>query len=369
MLRFDRIMNDLRLVLLCVIGMIGFSSCKDDVKDPDTFNRSEMLSYYADNLIVPGYTATETAVVELQTAVNTFLADRNATTLQLAQEKWTSAFLAFKRVNAYNFGPAGEDGLRKSLQEEVATFPISDTKMQNILNGAAYNLNDFNRDARGFLAIEYLIFSQTLSNEELLASFDSAQKRDFLVALTADVLSRISTVKQAWTSSYRSSFVSNNGTDAGSSTSLLYNEFVKSYENLKNFQLGLPCGLRPGQTGVAPNLVEAFSSGQSITFIKAQLNSLENIWRGGSDEKGFKKYLMSVTGGPALVSTTEAALGMVRQKMDVLLESIPMQQQLIDNPQPIIDLHTEIQKNTKNYKSDLSSLIGIAITYSSGDGD
>lgn len=362
-------MSYLRLLLFVFVALLGFSSCKDDKKDPDTFNRSEMLSYYADNLIIPGYTASEQAVTEFQTAVTTFLANRNLSNLQLAQEKWSAAFLAFKRVNAYNFGPAGEDGLRKTLQEELATFPVSDSKMQNILNGAAYNLNDFNRDARGFLAIEYLLFSRTMSPDELLASFDSAPKRDYLLALTADVLSRISTVKQAWTSSFRSSFVSNNGTDAGSSTSLLYNEFVKSYENLKNFQLGLPCGLRPGQTGVAPNLVEAYYSGQSTLFIKAQMASLENIWRGGSDEKGFKNYLMSVTGGPALVSTTEASLGMIQQKMDALSESIPMQEQLIDNPQPIIDLHTEIQKNTKNFKSDLSSLIGIAITYSSGDGD
>ena len=150
---------------------------------------------------------------------------------------------------------------------------------------------------------------------------------------------------------------------------LLYNEFVKSYENLKNFQLGLPLGLRPGQTAVAPNLVEAFYSGQSLHFLKLQLASLENIWRGGSQEKGFKNYLNSVTGGPALVATTEAQLGMIRQKIDAISDQVSMQQQLVDNAQPLLDLHTEIQKNTKNYKSDLSSLIGIAITYSSGDGD
>jgi hypothetical protein len=33
------------------------------------------------------------------------------------------------------------------------------------------------------------------------------------------------------------------------------------------------------------------------------------------------------------------------------------------------EVHTELLKLTRFYKSDLSSLIGIAVTYSSGDGD
>mgnify|MGYP007059449494 CR=1 FL=1 len=33
------------------------------------------------------------------------------------------------------------------------------------------------------------------------------------------------------------------------------------------------------------------------------------------------------------------------------------------------NLHTEMQKLTRFFKSELSSLLGISITYSSGDGD
>jgi len=360
--------NIIPSLLLAFISFL-FASCKDEIKDTDSFNRSEMLQFYANELIIPAYAASETALSALKISVDTFVQTKTLVNLEDVQAKWTSAYASFQNANAYNFGPAGEDGLKKTLQEEVGTFPVSDSKMQSILNGGAYNVNDFNRDARGFLAIEYLLFSQQLSNNELLLSFESARKLEYLVVLVQDVLTSVSAVKQAWNNSYKTAFIGNNGTDAGSSTSLLYNEFVKKYENLKNFQLGLPLGLRPGQTAVAPNLVEALYSGQSIYFLKLQLASIENIWRGGNQEKGFKRYLNAVTGGPALVSTTEAQLGIIRQKLDAISDQISMQQQLLDNPQPLLDLHTEIQKNTKNYKSDLSSLIGIAITYSSGDGD
>lgn len=362
-------MKNISSIILIGFIIISFAGCKDDIKNTDSFNRSEMLRVYANDLIIPAYSASETAISALKTSADTFAQSKTLANLENVQAKWISAYASFQNANAYNFGPAAEDGLKKTLQEEVGTFPVSDSKMQSILNGGAYNVNDFNRDSRGFLAIEYLLFSQQLSNNEILVSFDSERKKEFLFALIQDVLSRVSAVKQTWNNSYKTSFIGNNGTDAGSSTSLLYNEFVKSYENLKNFELGLPLGLRPGQTDVAPNLVEARYSGQSVYFLKLQLASLENIWRGGNQEKGFKSYLNAVTGGPALVSTTEAQLGMIRQKLNAISDQTSMQQQLLNNPQVLLDLHTEIQKNTKNFKSDLSSLIGIAITFSSGDGD
>jgi hypothetical protein len=46
-----------------------------------------------------------------------------------------------------------------------------------------------------------------------------------------------------------------------------------------------------------------------------------------------------------------------------------MQSRIQTSPQALIDIHTELQKNTKNFKSEMSSLLGIAITYASGDGD
>jgi uncharacterized protein len=43
---------------------------------------------------------------------------------------------------------------------------------------------------------------------------------------------------------------------------------------------------------------------------------------------------------------------------------------LVAQNHPTVDaLHTELQKHTRFFKSDMSSLLGIAITFSSGDGD
>jgi hypothetical protein len=38
-------------------------------------------------------------------------------------------------------------------------------------------------------------------------------------------------------------------------------------------------------------------------------------------------------------------------------------------PTAATNFHTELQKHTRFFKSDMSSLLGLAITFSSGDGD
>ena len=354
--------------ILCCTLILG--SCdKDKPSDKDTFNRTAMLEWYADGLIFPSYTELGNRLNALESAAQDFTSQSDSIHLISLQEEWKLTSLSWKKACAFNVGPAAEAGLTKSLQEEIATFPVSEAKVANILSSGTFNLNDFNRDARGFFTLEYLIFNRNNNLEILLTSFDNQVRKDFLLALCADLKQRVETVKQAWSSSYRNEFIQSSGTDVGSSTSQLYNEFVKSYEGLKNFSLGLPLGLRAGQTSVQPELLEAYYSGFSLPLARAHFDAMEVIWRGGADEKGFKSYLQSVTGGPELITTTESQLAIIKSKFDALPANQRMEDQILTNPNDLIALHTELQKNTKNFKSDLSSLIGIAITYASSDGD
>ncbi|NCQ11501.1 MAG: hypothetical protein GW809_05030, partial [Bacteroidetes bacterium] len=188
---------------------------------------------------------------------------------------------------------------------------------------------------------------------------------------SADVLRRIEEVKTAWNTKQVTDFIENNGTGAGSSTSEYYNEYVKSYEVLKNFKIGLPLGLRPGQTQVEPELVEAYySKSMSLKGAKYHFEQIKTIWRGPENGIGFKGYLRTVTGGVALIESTEnqfAIVDSVFSRFDV--ETELLSKLVAENDERVILLHTELQRLTRFLKSELSSLIGIAITYSSSDGD
>lgn len=356
------------------LSTLCFTAC-DPTTEPtgDSFDRKAMLQNYADNLIKPSFAELQSKVNALQTATGTFtttVTEQNLTALQTA---WKDAYTAFQYANAFNFGPAGEAGTRKKLVEEAGTFPVSTTKIESKIAANTTNLNDFDRDARGFLAVEYLLFNLQNDNAAIVTQFASAARRNYLTALSAKLKEQTDAVVTAWNDTYTTEFVNDNGTSAGSSTSQLYNEFVASFEAIKNLKLGLPLGKRAPQTEAAPQLVEAYYSGQSLPMLASHLTSIENIWygrsRSGQDGVGFKEYLANVEGGPALITATETQLAAIRTAQNAVPTTTALSVQIAANSAPAESLYTELQKHVRYFKSDMSSLLGIAITFSSGDGD
>ena len=363
-----------KIFILILVFLVVISACKNKNSDPaERFDRAKMLENYAQNLIKPAFQDLQSQVNILQAATNNFVQNTDLQNLQSLQTAWENAYLSWQYASAYNFGPAGEQGLRKGLIEEIGTFPVSETKIEDAIAGGNANFNDFNRDARGFLAVEYLIFNLNEDNAAILANFASTNRKNFLLGAVSNLKTRIDEVVAAWNASYLNEFISNAGTDAGSSTSQLYNEFVKSFESIKNFKLGLPLGKRPGQTQAEPTRIEAYYSGKTLKMIREHLQAVENIWYGkdknGNDGIGFKEYLGSVEGGTNLIVSTENQWLAVREALNAIAPSPRISTQIISTPTALDKLHNELQKHTRFFKSDMSSLLGIAITFSSGDGD
>jgi uncharacterized protein len=362
------------LALMFICGAIPcvLLSCDDQTDAGNDFDRSAMLQNFADHIIKPQLLELQISVNALKVSADAFAVNPTGENLSACQNAWVEAYSDWQFANAFNFGPGGEDGLRKGLIEEAGTFPVNVTKIENNITAGNTNMGDFNRDARGFLAVEYLIFNLQDDNEQLLSDFES-NRGTYLKALVQRLKTQIDDVVSVWSGNYAAEFVSNNGTDVGSSTSQLYNEFVRSFEAIKNFKIALPLGLRPGQTQTEPQLVEAYYSGRSLAMAKLHLAAIANIWHGksreGSDGVGFREYLQSVTGGEELIASTEAQLANVSAALNVIPENERLSVLIDTEFSEIESFHTELQKQTRYFKSDMSSLLGIAITFSSGDGD
>ncbi|MDO8365254.1 MAG: imelysin family protein, partial [Saprospiraceae bacterium] len=338
------------------------AGCDKKGKDPvNTFDREAMLRNYADNLIAPAFGSVQSKLGNLKVVADGFNIVLSTEVLEVLQAGWASAYTEWQYANAYNFGPAGEVGLRKGLIEEAGTFPTSESKIESVIAAGAWNLNDFDRDARGFLAIEYLIFGKNQSKDEIVAAFaNSASRRAYLSALIQNLHDRVTEVKTAWNGSYSAQFIQNDGTDVGSSTAQLYNEFVRSYESIKNFKLGLPLGKRPGQTQAEPQLVEAYYSGHTLTVLKAHVAAIEDIWlgrsRSGQDGIGFRDYLDAVEGGKDLIVSTEAQLSTLKAALANVPESPTVSEQILGDKAFLEALYVECSKMTRFFKSDMSSL-------------
>ncbi len=343
-------------LLLCITALCLLISCNKGREVDNNFDRKKMLQDIAEQLIKPNFKTLKSKVDSLVSITQTFIQTKSSQNQLKLQQMWERTYLAYQAVNAYNFGAAGEEGLRKALAEEVATFPASITKIEAAITNNNANFNDFNRDARGFLAMEYIIFQP-------LNPFEETKRDLFLTGLVNNLKTRIDAVAVEWEGSYAVQFAENDGTSAGSSASMLYNEFVKSFESLKNLKVALPLGKRVGQTQTEPTRVEAYHSGKTTAMLRAHFNALESIWR------KFIPYLQSVEGGNALIASTEAQLQNVKIKLQNIPASPSFATQIQNSPASLESLNTELQKLTRYVKGDMSSVLGIAITYSSGDGD
>ncbi len=370
---YTKIYTMQKLSTLCFLLLVLVTACDNGSNNAGSdFDRQAMLTHYANNFIQPAYKSLAYQVEGLEFRVENFNASQDTLNLVALRDWWVATYAVWQQANAFNFGPAGEEGTQKSLVEEVGTFPVSESKVENAISTGQWNMDDFNRDARGLLAVEYLIFGKT-PNEVLNAFQVSPNRRQYLLEVVQKIKKQVTPVNADWQNLYDDEFINQNGTDVGSGTSLLYNEFVRSYEALKNFKVALPLGKRPGQTQPEPQLVEAYYSGQSLNMLKLHLTALEHFWRGegalGQDGPGFRAYLESVEGGDALIAQTEAQLAVVKAALASVPATPSLAEQMAAETPELITLNEELQKLTRFFKSDMSSLLGIAITYASGDGD
>jgi uncharacterized protein len=378
-----------RVLLSLVLASIVLVSCNQtqpsnqpQSQQQGGFDRSVFLRETATNLIIPAYREAQSRVAALGTSIQAFAQAPNEQTLQAAQAAWVAAYKAWLRASPFDFGPA--ESSFGTLRENIAVFPTSPQRTEQFIAENKSDLNNFNRDTRGLHGIEYLLFARPASETvSAFANANGANRRQYLLAVTADVRTRLDAVANRWLApqggqnSYADEFARNNGTAIGSSTSLLFNEFVKSYEELKNFKLGVPFGLRAGQTMAAPQSLEGAYSQRSLEFMQIQLQIIEEIWAGkttladGSmrDFTGFEEYLASATGGRELITSTTTQLAALKAALRAVPTSPTLSALIAANHPSLAALHTEAQKMTRFFKSDMSSLLGISITFSSSDGD
>ncbi len=356
----------LRFAFTLALSVLLFAACDNNNGGTDNgFDRKEMLKDYVETVIRPSFNQLLVLSEQLNTLTVQFNQDPTESNFNLVKDKFKSTYLAFQEANAFNFGPTGENGLFKGMVEEIGTFPASPVKIEEIIMSPPTVIigNDFNRDTRGLAAMDYLLYN-TIHKSIL----EDPSRRSYFSFLVTH-FSTYFKLRHSDIEAYLEEFPNNNGTDAGSSTSLLYNEFVRNFEAIKNFKVGLPAGKRPGQNAPVPEICEGYYAGNSLDLLKANLLSIEHVYTGDAGRLGFDDYLQTVVGGPELVTATNAQWA----KVILALDNVPTNQPfsvLVEQKHPSIDsLHTELQRHTRFFKSEMSSVLGIAITFSSGDGD
>jgi predicted lipoprotein len=365
------------LLLLAAITTFG---CKKKDKNEDgptsteildqSFNKAGMLSNMANTVIVPEYEALKTSVDNLKVAGDAFASNSNLTSLTTLQSAFLQAYTAYQKISVFEFGPADNELVRANFN----TFPCDTVEINSKIASNNMSLTTIaDLDSKGFPAIDFLLYAN--GNNNVLAKFttdaNASNAINYLNAVILELKQKTDNLVAAW-ASYDDTFTSNTSSDVGSSIGNLVNQLSYDLELLKNAKIGIPSGAKSLGTAL-PEKAEGFYSTQSLALVKVHLNTIENVYLGNGtagDQLGFDDYLIHLgamyTSGP-LNDAIKGKFASAKAKLNAIPETLS--QSVINNNTLVTEAYNELQQLVVLIKVDMTSALGVAITYQDNDGD
>ncbi|MBU2020062.1 MAG: imelysin family protein [Bacteroidetes bacterium] len=348
-------MKKVILVFGC-ISILSFSCKKENPTDPSvTFDKQALLTNVADQIILPNIQSFAVKTNQLFDAFSTFELSLSNADFEILQAAHSEAYLAWQKLNPFDFGPIRDNGLKAAMN----TYPTDTAKiLSNVQAGNANLGSAANLSAIGFPALDFIFFRKNSRT-----FFSQADFRDYARNLISKIKNDAATISNGW-NSYRSTFISKDGTESTSSFSLLVNEFNRDFELTKNAKVGIPMGKQ--SLGFAlPDYFESRYKEFSKELFVVNMRTLRELFE-GKNGIGFDNYLNHLEKG----ELTEKILS----KFDAILNtansinsSFPAATN--DEPQKMEDLYLLLSQQVVNIKTDMTSSFGVLITYQDNDGD
>ena len=373
--------------LLATVGGCDSGSGMDEqvIDDPivdvppteePSFKRSDMLANFGNEIIVPAYVAFQETIKVLHDSGDVFSADPSIETLLSLQEALKTARLNWQDVALFQFGPAETFALRGALN----TYPTNLDQINANMASGSYVLGTLeNIAAGGFPALEYLLHGIGESSEDIVALFstdiDAASRRAYLDANLDFVVENVNLVVNQWLPSegnYLATFLSEDqaGVDVGSSLGQIVNAMVLHYERfIRDGKIGIPAGVR--SSGVPrPKTTEAFYSGYSVELATRSIEALTRLYDGttyvGEEGVGLDEnleFLESAELASDILSVMEGVSNSIEGLSD------PLSTQIESDVNVVVSAFTEMQQLVVLLKADMTSILGITISFQDNDGD
>jgi uncharacterized protein len=355
------------------------SKSSDGKTDPPVvngFDKTAMLTHYADNIIIPGYTAMQQKTGALQTASDAFLAAPSSTTQATVKTAYTEAHIQYEKVGVFQFGPAEtalldvfvnySGGLDYSFTTagQLTGFSIDSVSIENNIAADNYDLTAMTRSSlysQGFPALNYLLFGP---NAITKFNTNTANRVKYTKAVVTRIKTLVDNVANGWTA-YRADFIANTKTNVGSPIGNLVNQFAYQLDLLKGPRIGWPFGKQSNNI-VFASKCEAYFAGISVALAIQNLTSLKNAYSGAGSGKGISDYVVAL-GKTSLNTDVLAQFDVTLAKLNLIPD--PLSQSLTDHATDVDNAYKEIQKLLTLLKTDVASATAVQITFMDNDGD
>lgn len=342
-----------------------------------TFDRGAMLTNWADNIIIPGYVDFDAKVAALETATAAFNANATSSNLALVRSEWLAAYTTWQRVSMFENGPAETVNLRLN----VNIYPSDTSLIENNILSENYDLNlSSNRVAKGFPAIDYLLYGIAATDDVIISKYegsgtDALKYQDYLSAVVGDIRLLSTEVLAQWQDGFRDTFVSNDGASATASTDRLVNDYIFYYEKfLRAGKMGIPGGVFSGT--VEPGNIEALYAGNlSKQLFLEGLNATQDFFNGkaynsNSTGESLNSYLEELN----TVSNGEDLNDIINNQFETARTAVANLGSFEDElatgtAENFLNAYSEVQRLVPLLKVDMVSAMSISIDFADADGD
>ena len=337
------------------------------------FDRSAMLTNWADNIIIPGYVDFTAKVNALETATTAFTTD--ASDLTAVRAAWLDAYTTWQKVSMFEVGPAETVNLRLN----VNIYPANVTTVQNNIDNGSYDLGlSSNRAAKGFPAIDYLLYGVGADDAAILAVYngtEGAAHKQYLTDIVADMKQLSATVLSEWQGSYRATFIDNEGASATASTDRFVNDYIFYYEKfLRAGKMGIPGGVFSGNVELG-NIEALYAGNLSKDLFLVGLDATQDFFNGkayntsaqGESLSSYLDELNAIKNGVDLSEIINSQFDVARTSVAALGS---FESELSQNPpSTFLEAYNEVQRLVPLLKVDMVSAMSISIDFADADGD
>ena len=353
------------IVALCFL-YVGCS--QDDNSTTPDFDRKAVLADQA-TIIVNSFSSLQSTTESLNNNITDFVYNPTVSGLEIARNSLYEARLAYQMCSPYSsFGPSNSSALRTELN----TYPSDTSSIEQNLSTGQYTLGSVaNLDAQGFPAIEYLLWSENSTQATVDAFSNSSNRGDYLLALSSRCADLASGVYADWNSNYSSIYREQDGTDVGSSLGLVVNSLNLDYEKyIRDGKVGIPLGIR-SLGNPLPGHIESPYSGNSKALLKASLQGLLQLIDGSTaNSASLSTYMDHVNAQ----HSGSALSGVIRNHINGLITQVdavdrPLETWLIEESSAADQMYSDLQQLVIYLKVDMTSSLGILISYQDTDGD
>ncbi|UOK41301.1 MULTISPECIES: imelysin family protein [Flavobacterium] len=369
--------------ILLLIGFTAFfAACSSgdsggSDSSGDGYDRTALLTNWADNLIIPSFENYQTKVVTLQTKVADFTAAPSETGLGEVRTAWIDAYKAFQYVSQYEIGKAEEIKFASCTN----AYPTNVTGIEANIASGTYNFSLLSQlDKQGFPAMDYMINGLAGDDASIVAFYTSnsnaAGYKQYLTNLTATLKTNVDLIVNDWNGSYRAAFIRSNGNSVSSSVNRMVNLFVKNYETyVRSGKVGIPAGVFSEGTTFTNKVEGYYKNDISKVLLNEGVKATQDFFNGkyfNSDETGpslktYLDYLNVVIDGQPLSTIINNQYATINSTNALLGDSFS--EQIFTDNGKMIASFDQMQWNVVYFKLDMIPAMKIVLDYVDNDGD